>query len=128
MKYNIYKKMKVINLDEAMSYVDVTNTFDSIISYTYTYQNDDTILFESNVIDDIDDTDITLDYLIDIIPKRISIPSGVECNLVIQFTYNNCWVVYYKNGKDKYCETYGTDLIKVLQEIYNKSKIFYKNY
>lgn len=116
--------MKVLNLDEAMYVINNTNTFDSIFAYTYTYSNDDSILFESNVIDDSDDTDITLDYLLDVIPKRITI-LDTEANIVIKFTHNNYWAVYYEDdNKNTYCDTYGNDLIKILQEISEKTKNF----
>ena len=112
--------MKYITLDDAIQIVSTTYSFDSIFSYTYTYSNNDSILFESDVAFNCY-TDVTIDYMIDSIPKTI-IVSNTEAYLNIKFYKTNEWVVYYTtdNSTDMYYVTKNKDLLKCLINLEKK--------
>lgn len=115
--------MSYINLDGAMQIVSTTYSFDSIFSYTYTYSNNDSILFESDVTSNIYD-DVTLDYMFDVIPKSI-INNNVEVYLKILFSSTNEWTVCYENdvGTEQHYLTQNRDLLKCLIELEKKLSV-----
>ncbi len=77
-----------------MGYVNQTGSYDCLLTYSYMYNNDDTPLFESNVISPEDDIDLTLDYMFDAIPKVIRILDR-EYRLNIKYTIFNTWRAKY---------------------------------
>lgn len=113
--------MKYITLDDAMQIVSTTYSFDSIFSYTYTYSNDDSKLFYSDVIDEYNYDDITLDYMFDAIPKVIRILDK-EYRLHIKFTIFNTWRAKYVDydEKDSCFEEEDKDLLKCLINLEKK--------
>jgi hypothetical protein len=114
------KYVKVLPKDE-----HVKSAFDILYSYSYTYSNDDSDLFYSDVIDEYNYDDITLDYMFDTIPKVIRILDK-EYRLHIKFTIFNTWRAKYVDYDeiDSCFEEEDKDLLVLLKKI---EKNIYKN-
>jgi hypothetical protein len=114
----IYNEMSnFLFLDDALKLTYNFNSFDILNSYTYTYPNDDSDLFYSDVIDEYNYDDITLDYMFDKIPKVIRILDK-EYRLHIKFTIFNTWRVKYVDFDeiDSCFEEEGNDLLELLKK------------
>jgi hypothetical protein len=120
------QKNNIITLDKAIEIYNVSKTFDEILSYSYYYTNNDNELFESDVIDNSDYTDITLDYMFERIPKYITLPNNTVVRLSLFFNENNNWEGCYIDNvtKTKYFEENNKDLLILLEKI---EKNIYKN-
>lgn len=123
---NMKQKNNIITLDKAIEIYNVSKTFDEILSYSYYYTNNDNELFESDVIDNSDYTDITLDYMFERIPKYITLPNNTVVRLSLFFNENNNWEGCYIDNatKTKYFEENNKDLLILLENI---EKNIYKN-
>lgn len=123
---NMKQKNNIITLDKAIEIYNVSKTFDEILSYSYYYTNNDNELFESDVIDNSDYTDITLDYMFERIPKYITLPNNTIVRLSLFFNENNNWEGCYIDNvtKTKYFEENNKDLLILLEKI---EKNIYKN-
>lgn len=123
---NMKQKNNIITLDKAIEIYNVSKTFDEILSYSYYYTNNDNELFESDVIDNSDYTDITLDYMFERIPKYITLPNNTVVRLSLFFNENNNWEGCYidNDTKTKYFEENNKDLLILLENI---EKNIYKN-
>lgn len=110
-----------LSLDDAIKLTYFSNSFDSLTTYTYIYTNDDSDLFYSDVIDEYNYDDITLDYMFDKIPKVICI-SDREYHLHIKYTIFNTWRVKYVDFDEiNSCfEEEGKDLLDLLKKIDKK--------
>lgn len=118
----IYNEMgNFLFLDDALKLTYNFNSFDILNSYTYTYPNDDSDLFYSDVIDEYNYDDITLDYMFDKIPKVICI-SDKEYRLHINFTIFNTWRAKYVDYDEinSYFEEEDKDLLDLLKKIDKK--------